>query len=176
MNKSIFLMGLILLANNARAEEKKKIYKYTDENGVTHYAETKPDENYEEADLPALSIVPSAPIKNTPPSNNTTNTAVQEQKFKFKLVAPVDEQNIWGTGQKLTAKTTPLSEAQQSIYQIQFVIDGKKYPPSHHSTQDFENIDRGEHKIQALMIKKDTGAEVKKSKTVTFYMHQNTKK
>ena len=176
MNKSIFLMGLIFLASGAQAEEKKKIYKYTDENGVTHYRETKPNENYEEADLPALSIVPSMPVKNTPPSNSTTNTEVQEEEFKFKLVAPVDDQNIWGTGLKLTAQATPLTEAMQSTYQIQFVIDGKKHPPSHKSTQEFENIHRGEHTIQALMIRKGSGEVVRKSKTVTFYMHQNTKK
>ncbi len=99
-----------------------------------------------------------------------------EKESQFTLISPAAEQNIWGTGLKLTAKATPLSESQQGIYQIQFVIDGKKHPPSNQSTQEFENIHRGEHKIQALMIERDTGVAVRKSKTVTFYMHQNTKK
>lgn len=176
MNKYLVLFGLILMASVIHAEEKKKIYKYTDENGVTHYTETKPNENYEEADLPALSIVPSVDVTKTPTNTVEETSDDAAEKFQFKIIAPVEDENIWGTGLKLTAKATPLSDTLQNVYQIQFVIDGKKQPPSNNHIQEFENIFRGQHKIQALMIKRETGETVRKSKTVTFFMHQNTKK
>lgn len=176
MNKCIVLFGLVFLTLGIHAEEKKKIYKYTDENGVTHYTETKPNENYEEADLPALSIVPSTPVTNEPSKATTVESEVSEEKFEFSLISPVADENIWGTGLKLTAKATPLTEMQLTTYQIQFVIDGKKQKPSSKSTQEFDNIFRGEHTIQALMVRRDTGASVRKSKKVTFFMHQNSKK
>ena len=65
MMKAWMSAGILMISSWAMAEEKKKIYKYTDENGVTHYTETKPNDNYEEADLPELSIIPSAPVTNT---------------------------------------------------------------------------------------------------------------
>lgn len=177
MKKPVILIGLVLTFCAANAEEKKKtIYKYTDENGVTHYTETKPNENYQEADLPQLSVVPSAPVKDQTSSSSEPKDTKPVEELKFKILSPVNDENIWGTGLKLTAKATPLSEAQQNQYQIQFVIDGQKQKPSDKSTQEFENIFRGSHEIQALMIKRDTREVVRKSKKVTFFMHQNTKK
>jgi hypothetical protein len=178
MNRYALLIGLVSFSLNSFAEDKKKIYKYTDENGVTHYTETKPNENYEEADLPQLSIVPSAPIKSTSTSvdNSVTDDKDSTEVTEFEILAPNNEQNLWGTGLKLTAKVTPLTAAQQELYQVQFVIDGKKQQASDQTTQVFENIYRGEHKIQALLVNKYTRKEVKKSKPVTFYMHQSTKK
>ena len=57
----------------AQAEEEKKIYKYTDENGVTHYTETKPNDDYKEADLPPLSIISSTPV--------TSNSTIEGSGF-----------------------------------------------------------------------------------------------
>lgn len=171
-------VSLVFLSLCCLAEEKKKIYKYTDENGVTHYSETKPNENYEEADLPALSIVPSAPVKATTDNNGESITEADDPSkvVNFEIVSPGDEQNLWGTGLKLTAKVTPLTEAQQQIFQVQFVLDGKKQKPSNQTTQVFENVYRGEHRLQANLLNKFTQKVVKKSKEITFFMHQNTKK
>lgn len=178
MNKYVLLVGLMFFSLGAQAEEKKKIYKYTDENGVTHYTETKPNENYEEADLPELTIVPSVPIKDKTTSENSSATVHDDPNTVkvFEIVSPSNEQNLWGTGLQLTAKVTPLTAAQQERYQVQFVIDGNKQKASDKTTQVFENIYRGEHKLQALLLNKYTQNEVKKSKTITFYMHQSTKK
>ena len=94
----------------------------------------------------------------------------------FKLIEPVNEQNLWGTGGKLTAKVEGLTEAQAQKYQIQFVIDGIKNKPADASTQVFSDIYRGQHTVQALLVDKRTGEVSKKTETVTFFMHQNSKK
>ncbi len=162
----------------AQAQEEKKIYKYTDKNGVTHYTETKPSEDYEEADLPQLSVVPSAPVRST--TNNTDNEVEAEKDSgevqKFELLQPVKEQNLWGTGGRLTAKVSPLTDAQKVKYRVQFIIDGKKQEPADETTQVFENIYRGEHTVQGLLVNRFNQKVLRKTEKVTFYMHQNSKK
>jgi hypothetical protein len=174
------IMSLTVLFSTAQAEEEKKIYKYTDENGVTHYTETKPNEDYEEADLPSLSIVPSAPINNNVPSSSNNGSNVTEadptEVEEFSIISPVSDQNIWGTGGKLTAKVKPLSPAQQEKYQVQFIIDGKNNKPADASTQVFSGIFRGEHTVKALLVNRYNKKTIKESQTVTFFMHQNSKK
>ncbi len=176
---ALLIWGLLTAFSVVQAEEEKKIYKWTDENGVTHYTETKPTDDYEEADLPPLSIVPSTPVKvrikpiSGDDSEELKDTAVVET---FSLIAPVNEQNLWGTGGKLTAQVSSLTPAQLKKYQVQFMIDGKKNKPDDSSTQVFGGIYRGEHKVKALLINKQTKKVIKETQTVTFFMHQNSKK
>ncbi|VAW44823.1 hypothetical protein MNBD_GAMMA02-1464 [hydrothermal vent metagenome] len=175
---ALLLFGLLAAFTAAQAEEQKKVYKYTDENGVTHYAETKLNDNYEEADLPALSIVPSTPVKRTSSSSDVSDKpdANPSEVQSFSIISPVNEQNLWGTGGKLTAEVRPLTPAQQAIHQVQFIIDGKKNKPADASSQVFDGIYRGEHTVQALLVNKFNKKVVKKSQTVTFFIHQNSKK
>ena len=177
MKKAWILLGLILASAVVLAEEEKKIYKYTDENGVTHYSETKPNDNYKEADLPKLSIIPSAPITTTTTSSTSSEEPIDPSEvMDFEIIEPVHEQNLWGTGGKLKVSVGALNEQQQMRYQVQFVLDGKKQKPSDASTQEFGGIYRGEHKVQALLVERLTNKVKKKSKTITFFMHQNSKK
>ena len=177
MNQPIVLILLLAASLNGAVAEEKKIYKYTDENGVTHYTETKPSDDYEEADLPELSVVPSVTLK--PPTMATSSSTTQTdatEVTEFTLLSPTEQQNLWGTGNKLMTKVTPLSEAQAARFQVQFVIDGQPKKPGNSSEQTFENIYRGEHTVQGRLIDRTTRDVVLKTKTVTFYMHQNSKK
>ena len=176
---TLFIVALSTVFSIAQADEEKKIYKYTDENGVIHYTETKPSDDYEEADLPALSIVPSSPV--TSSSSSSSNDANQQDADsmvvkEFTIIEPVNNQNLWGTGGKLTAQVEPLTAAQQTIYQVQFIVDGKKNKPADASTQVFEGIYRGEHTVKALLVNRFNQKVIKESQTVTFFMHQNSKK
>ncbi len=173
------LIGLSVTLVATGAEEKKKIYKYTDENGVTHYTETKPNDDYKEADLPQLSVVPSAPIKTTQKEERGGATSDKRKKATekpFKILAPVHEANLWGTGGKLETEVEPLSESEKAKYAYQFVIDGKKQKPSSDNRQVFEGIFRGEHKVKVLLINKHSREVIKTSPSITVFMHQNSKK
>lgn len=168
---------LLVFGTQANTQEEKKIYKYTDKNGVTHYTETKPSEDYEEADLPQISVVPSTPVR---PARQKSQQETEEKDpsvvQKFEMLSPVKEQNLWGTGGKLTAKVSALTEAQKQIYQVQFIINGTKQNPADETTQVFENIYRGEHTVQAQLVNRFTNKVIEKTKVVTFFMHQNSKK
>ncbi len=179
MRKIPLIVCLLATLTVAQAEEKKKIYKYTDANGVTHYTETKLNDEYQEADLPELSIVPSTPIKQSSAGSQTADEAAQVDPAavtKFTIIAPVHEENLWGTGGKLTAQVSTLTPAQLENNQVQFIIDGSKKAPADDTTQVFGGIYRGEHTVQALLVNRYTKKVIKKTDTVTFYMHQNSKK
>ncbi len=178
MKKAWILLGLAVASTGVLAAEEKKIYKYTDENGVTHYSETKPNDNYKEADLPKLSIIPSAPVTTSTATDSTSSDEVIDpaEVADFEIIEPVNEQNLWGTGGKLKVSVGPLNEQQQLRYQVQFVLDGKKQKPNDATTQEFSGIYRGEHKVQALLVDRLSNKVMKKSKTITFFMHQNSKK
>ncbi len=122
--------------------------------------------------------MPSTPVR--PTSSSSNDVSVEEQDpskvQKFELISPVKEQNLWGTGGKLTASVSALTEAQKQKYQVQFIINGIKQEPSDETTQVFENIFRGEHKVQALLINRYSQKVITKTDSVTFFMHQNSKK
>ncbi len=174
-NQTLLTLCLLAAGFAVQAEE-KKIYKWTDENGVIHYTETKPNDNYKEADLPPLSIVPSAPVKSPTTSKATDEDADPTVVEEFSLIQPVNEQNLWGTGGKLTAQVSALTPAQQEKYQIQFVIDGKKKKAADGSTQVFGDIFRGEHKVKALLVNRFNQKVIEETQTATFFMHQNSVK
>lgn len=179
MNRTILTLILVAATLTVAASEKKKIYKYTDENGVTHYTETKPNDNYEEADLPELSVVPSLKINNTPTASTSTDEDEDREPVtvtEFKLLSPTNEENLWGTGLQIKAQSTELTEAQKQLYLVQFVIDGQPQIPASSSTQTFQNIYRGAHQLQARLLNKQTQQVIKQTPTITFFMHQNSKK
>lgn len=176
---TFFVMGLLTAFSAVQAKEKKTMYKYTDEDGVTHYSEIKKNDQYEEADLPELTIVPSTPIKNTTDSNNNNNNDDEVDPSvveTFTITSPTPNENLWGTGRKLTASVEPLTAAQQANYQVQFILDGQKQKAADSSTQVFTDINRGEHTVQAQLINRFNKKVIKESETVTYFMHQNSKK
>lgn len=171
------MLPMLLLMTFAAAAEEKKIYKYTDENGVTHYSETKLNDNYHEADLPPLSIVPSTPVENRSQSVSQQDDEEEASaEAELTIVQPAHEENLWGTGGKVTAQVNEINVALMEANQVQFIIDGKKQPPADGLTQVFDGIFRGEHTLKARVINKYNKKVIKESKTITFYMHQNSKK
>ena len=76
----------------------------------------------------------------------------------------------------MTAQVNEIAVALMEVNQVQFIIDGKKQPPADGLTQVFDGIFRGEHTLKARVINKYNKKVIKESKTITFYMHQNSKK
>lgn len=167
---------LLILPLAFTAANAGKIYKYVDEDGVTHYSDRQPDDKYQEARPPELSIVPSTPVKKTTAEQPKTEPEEeQEQNLEdFKIIRPTEGQHLWGTAQKVTAAVHLPKNA--GGYKVQFIIDGKPQTIGHKASQTFSEIQRGEHKIQARLIDALSGNTVVQSQTVTFFMHQYAKK
>ncbi|MCX7545928.1 DUF4124 domain-containing protein [Marinicella gelatinilytica] len=176
MKKLTLICTLLIWLNVALAAD-KTIYKYTDEHGVTHYSETKLNDNYKEADLPKLSVVESVPS-----SSNTTSQSSAEEPMDtgndtdIHLIAPQAGENIWGSGGDLTVAVAPLSEIQKQKYKIQFVLNNEKTTPDDQTSHTFKLVPRGEHQVQALLITRGQYAVAGQTSQITVYMHQASKK
>lgn len=156
------------------------LYKYTDENGVTHYSQSKLDDRYEPVASAPVTVVPSVEVKKRPSRTSDTDEASEEVTFQemvdaVKLTKPQPEENIWGTGLKLTA-SMQVDPLLLETHDVQYVIDGKSMPANRKATQTFENIYRGEHNIYGQLVMKGSSRITKKTKKITFYMHQASKK
>lgn len=174
MKKIILWLMLVLVFTAANAG---KIYKYVDENGVTHYSDRQPEEEYQEANPPELSIIPSTPVQKETTKVTETETPIEEQENilkSFKITQPTAGQHLWGTAQQVTASVYLPNNA--GGYQVQFVIDGKPQAIDSQATQTFSEIHRGEHQIQARLIDALSGKTLTQSQTVTFFMQQHAKK
>lgn len=176
MLKSIFV--LLLFFGTAIAAE-TTLYKYTDSDGVTHYSQTKIDDRYEAIKTPPVSVVPSqlktAPSPSTQSLDEEPELSPKELIKSFKLTKPKADENLWGTGLTVTASVhveAPLLE----IYDVQYVLDGKAKPANSRATQKFTDVFRGEHKIYGQLVEKGSNRVIKKTKEVTFYIHQHSKK
>mgnify|MGYP000029429907 FL=1 len=175
MTKSTCVLFLLFAGVLSAAET--KLYKYTDDNGVTHYSQRQIDERYEAITPPAVTVVPSQ-LKTTPkPQKSEEEDAlpVKELVKSFRLTNPKPEENLWGTGQTVTA-SAKVAAALFEIYDVQYVLDGKAKPANSRATQKFTNVVRGEHKIYGQLVEKGSNRVIKKSQEVTFYIHQHSKK
>ncbi len=155
----------------------KTIYKYTDENGVTHYSETQLNDNYKPADLPPISVVDSVnpTVSQRSAVNNNTSKDIADET-QITLTQPTAGENLWGTGGTLTVAVAPLSELQQLKYLIQFVMDDKKSEPGDSNSYAFELVERGSHQVQALLISRGQHKVAGESEKITVFMHQASKK
>ncbi|MCF6225381.1 MAG: hypothetical protein L3J22_03625 [Xanthomonadales bacterium] len=180
MNK-LLVLCLVLFSFQLLAEDKKKIYKYVDKDGAIYYSETKKDDKYEELDdLPELSVVPSLPAQPSnksfsEPDRKISKSGFEKKQTVFKITTPADQESLWGTGGKLSV-TVALSAEQQQRTLVQILIDGEKQKPNKNTTQVFSDIYRGEHKVVAHLLDRNSGRLIKKSKEITVYMHQNSRK
>lgn len=174
---------LVFIPLMVHCQDDKKIYKYTDENGVTHYSDKKLDDTYQEADqLPELTVVP--PIEKNAYKSKRVDRATQkamdaEKKAGdysgFAIASPKNEENLWGTGGKLSAAVNFNGELLPT-HRIQFIIDGKKQPPKEDTSQVFDGMIRGEHKLKAAIVVASTGEAIRQTESITFFIHQNSKK
>lgn len=176
--KKLTLICTVLFWLNIAVAADKTIYKYTDEHGVTHYSETKLNDNYKEADLPKLSVVESVP-----PSPDTSNPSTTDEDpmtagsdTDITLTKPQPNENLWGTGGNLEVAVMPLSEMQKQKYLVQFVLNEQKTAPGEESSHTFKLVPRGTHQVQALLVTRGQNAVVGKTDKITVYMHQASKK
>ena len=183
MKKTYLLLILGMMSvGEVKATEEKKIYKYTDENGVTHYTDKKPDDKYQEAgDLPELMVVP--PAQNTQPSSRPSRAERKAREAAkkagdysgFRIVSPEPEENLWGTGGTVTA-AVDFTGTLLPTHRVQFIVDGKKQPPKEEKTQAIEGIIRGEHTLRGAIVTADGRDVIRQTETIIFYMHQNSVK
>jgi Domain of unknown function (DUF4124) len=167
----ILLFTLFWLSAAASAAT---VYKWVDENGVTHYSD-QPHENAQKVELKApqtYSAPKQAPArKGGAPVNPNSNPEPGPAYQSCTLSEPVNEQVFTNTA-TVTAGVS-VSPAVRAGDTTIVTLDGQRVPgvPAAGGEFTISPVDRGTHSLQ-VSIQDATGANVCSSPAVTFHVQQ----
>lgn len=168
----------ILLAAALPALAAAEVYKTTDKDGNVVYTDQPPADGSAPIELRELSVVP-APEYETPAMRTTGVEegeadlgALRRGYRDFKLVSPVSEQTIVGTGNVVSVEWTTRFELQPGMAVI-VQVDGQPMPPSTASVISTQPLDRGEHQVSAELVDAQQRS-IAKAGPVTVFVHQNS--
>jgi uncharacterized protein DUF4124 len=148
------------------------VYKWVDENGVTHYSD-QPHENAEKVQVKAPQTYTAAKIPATPPPSygNVPQKPAGPAYQSCTIAQPTDDEVFMNTETVTAGVATqpPVRPGDTAIV----TLDGQRLPgvPSTGGQFTISPIDRGTHSIQ-VTVQDSNGATVCSSKAVTFHVHQ----
>ena len=177
-------VSLILAAGGAYAQS--KIYKTTDKDGNTVYTDQPPPEGSVPMDLPELSIV--SPRENQksvqhldvnrrggagakgsalPPREELLQTYSD-----MEISTPNNDETIWGTGSAINVGVD-LKTSLLSVLFVQLTYDGRKLPRQKSTSIQLDQVERGEHTVQAEVVNGE-GQVFGRTDPVKFFMRQHS--
>lgn len=175
------LWGIVL---SAQAD----IYKWVDPNGVVHYSDVPGSPNAVQVQINADQVVPSsnnapspAPSQGavpaqsgpTPPSAITAPPPTPQQQYtSVKITEPTDEYTyVNNESGDIVVKLALAPELQEGNF-VQILFDGAPVgKPQATTSLKIQNIDRGEHTVQAQILDA-SGAVIATSNKVKFYLQR----
>jgi hypothetical protein len=175
---AVAVCGLAGLLGPGVADAQAQLYRWVDENGVTHWSD-RPVRGAEKVEVPAAqgfkpppvpqrSVVASAPAPGgqAGPAGPVTYSSVE-------IVRPANDEAFVNTGGTVDVAAS-LSPALASGHRTWFVHDGRRLEgPSPSATSITLEAVRGTHTI-AIEIADETGAVVASSAPVTFHVRQTS--
>lgn len=168
----IFAMLALSVAMNASAA----VYKWKQPDGSVVYSDRPPTENAAPADLPGLQEIKMPPPP--PPSssdNAATNQSEQSQEHTYNsinITQPADGAAFRNNAGVVTVKLD-IEPVLQAGDVVDIILDGKEIGQGTSSTLSLSNVDRGTHKIQAI-VKNDQGDTLISSDTITFTLQRTS--
>lgn len=155
---------LLSLSVNSLAQ----IYKTVDDEGNVSFGD-QPQKSSEQLDLPKPNTAQA--IEVLPKSTITTAADTTQGAFNYKslkITSPADDTGIpHGTGDLSVSISN--SPALRKEDKIRLLLDGKAHSDGSSSSFQLNDIDRGSHTLQALIIG-DSGKVLKKSSTITVHI------
>jgi len=170
-------LTLLLCTYSTLSFAETKIYRWTDGQGKTHFADTAPPGTPQITVENKNLVSNQAPIDNYPvniadqaeqKAENDKETAV---KYQAEIVYPQDDTAIRSNEGTLeiNVKTTPEKESTQLL---QLYLDGQALgSPQMSPTIRALNVDRGTHQVQAHLLGED-GKVLAKTQIVTIHLQR----
>lgn len=175
MQRSRYLPFLLLLGTLSLSAQ--EVYKWVDENGVTHYSdqpvpgaervriETRPSPRSSAPRTPSRAPL-SAPPGNRQPAQN--------EPFSYQSLSftqPAAEQTLWNIGGTLTVRLS-LQPGLRSGDQLRLYFDGEARTVNGLQVQ-LDEVWRGTHNLQAEVV--DANGELMiRSEPLRFYVQQTS--
>jgi hypothetical protein len=172
---SMLFCFLSSLTNAADAD--MKIYRWIDEQGLTHFSDTAIP-GTQEVSLKDYNLLTTDKKKNTSVTNevlledkNTDNTSI---KYKATILSPTDDQALRSNDGAINVHVSTEPE-KNNTQTLQLYLDGKKLgSPQISPTFRALNIDRGTHQVQVMLLD-ENGKSLAKTQIVTVHVLRITK-
>jgi Domain of unknown function (DUF4124) len=143
------------------------VYKWVDENGVTHYS----DQPHENAEKVQLAQPQTYSAQRGPPQPKATPAPKSQTYSSCQVMEPMNEQNF----PNVTSVSTrvQVDPAPTGGDQVVLMLDGSRVPdfPVAGGSFTISPIDRGEHSLQAV-VQDSSGKVLCQSPSVTFSVTQ----
>jgi hypothetical protein len=169
MRKTLFTFQFYLLVLASTAATAATVYKWVDENGVTHFSD-QPHENAQKVELKAPQTF-SAPKTAAPSSPTPARQPPQKVYQSCSMSEPANDQVFLNTD-TVTAGTS-VQPGVRPGDTVLVTMDGAPVPgvPANGGQFTITPVDRGEHTIQ-MVVKDPTGNTVCTSASVQFHVRQ----
>ncbi|HET6628529.1 MAG TPA: DUF4124 domain-containing protein [Woeseiaceae bacterium] len=173
MRKSACFALVALLAASALPAQ---VYRWVDEDGVTHYSDTPhpgAEEIYlSESDPPP----PVSAFESLQRTRAASGAAAAEKPPPFdyealQFVAPSSEETLWNIAGQLTVRLD-VQPALRPGDQVRVYFDGEPHPASG-LTIALQEVWRGTHNLQAEILN-EQGELMIRSEPIRFYVHQTS--
>lgn len=171
--------ALFAFAPGIRAE----VYKVVDEHGNVTYTDQAPGPDARPMVLRELSVI--SPQVGAQPAGSEASADADadggEQELMsvrelrrayrdFRIVSPMQEQHVWGTGNDVTIAWSAQYPLQPGMM-VTIYLDGQAQEPTTQSAITVASMDRGEHKVYAELVD-SRNRRIALSETVTFFVRQ----
>jgi hypothetical protein len=167
----LYLLVLLACGWTAAAQD---VWKYVDEQGVTHYTDQFVP-GAVKVQLSSGNTTAAEPAGNAGPATSGTTRAAPQRAYRvFQIVRPANQDSVVNTGGALQVAMT-LEPALLSGHTVTLYLDGKlvtEYPPSS-LDHELQNVPRGEHTLVGVIIDENARRVLETAK-VTFTLRQKS--
>ncbi|WP_169307140.1 DUF4124 domain-containing protein [Ferrimonas sediminicola] len=159
------LLLLLLLCAQGQAA----IYRWVDDRGVIHYGDLPPPGQAEPVTLtPGNRVTLHAPILPTvsPPPVETA------AHYTLAIINPAPDATLRSNQGRLAVRVTTDPKPAPD-HSLQLLVDDRLHPLKG-GRITLENVDRGSHRLQALMVDAE-GALLAESQAITVHLHRQSR-
>jgi len=162
------LLLAALLASQAVAAE---VYRWVDEDGTVHFGD-QPPPGAEKVELPPPSTYTPPPL---PPIQSRPQAPAEAPAYSaLRILQPQDRATIRdNAGNFEVSFATEPGLKSQLGHQYRVLLDGRPVARISAGSYRFENLDRGEHRIQVQVVDPQ-GRVLIESEPVTVYLHRQS--
>lgn len=156
-----------------------KVYKWVDENGLTHYGDEPPSKDVAPIDLPNLHIMNNDDLGNIttsaprqPASDQTTSDPVATSSdYQITISAPQNNESIMQNADGIVVVTLSLNTPLLEHHRISLTVDGNETATGNAGTVNLA-LDLGNHSAQALIMD-DADNVLARSEEINFIVTAN---
>ncbi len=170
MKTSLFSSILLLLTLNVSAEEEKKLYKWTDNEGNTYYSD-QPQKGAEEIPMKLAPVTKMlSPNYKLPSIENTAPVSANGLIYnELSFINPTNDGVIRDNGNSVSLEAL-VNPGLQSGHAIRFFVDGSLVSTEAGATSvTASDIAFGEHSVNFIIVDSE-GKLIQSSETIRFHL------